>query len=95
MVRGDRLKNLQLKNELIKQGGKIEDWGKHTTKPQIPHPETGKNFEVHFYRNKITNDVYYGMDYKMVFQDRTQINIEIDQPDENFDSSFDSEIFNP
>ena len=61
---GEELGNLFLHNELTKIGGDISYWGKYSTE-SIASPSG--NFQMHFYRNVVTNDIYYGIDYKAVF----------------------------
>jgi hypothetical protein len=61
---GKRLRNPELLEELMTKGGDISDWGKYST---LSFPSPSDDFQMHFYRNPITNDAYYGMDYKAVF----------------------------
>mgnify|MGYP003493404877 FL=1 len=61
---GEELGNSLLRNELTKISGDITDWGKYSTR-SVSSPSG--NFQMHFYRNTVTGDVYYGMDYKAVF----------------------------
>lgn len=63
ITQGNRLGNSQLIEELASKGN-INDWAKYSTE-SIPSPSG--NFQMHFYQNRITGDVYYGMDYKAVF----------------------------
>ena len=59
--------------ELLNKGN-INDWEKYFYKFElnIPHLVDGKiqplKGEVHFYMNKVTNEVYYGRDYKIKLQ---------------------------
>lgn len=62
---GEELGNLSLRNELSNKSGNLADWGKYSTRP-INSPSG--SFEMHFYRNLVTGDVYYGRDYKAIFQ---------------------------
>ncbi len=60
----------------LSQRGNLKDWGKYRTQlfsTHYPSPNIGKSTrnlqaEVHFYRNSVTNEVYYGKDYKVKFQ---------------------------
>ena len=61
---GEELGNSLLRNELARIGGDISDWGKFLTE-SIASPSG--NFQMHFYRNSVTGNIYYGMDYKAVF----------------------------
>jgi len=53
-------------------------------------PSPSGNSQMHFYRNKETNDVYYGMDYKAVFDPQGLWNV---APKPNF--SYEPPTFNP
>jgi hypothetical protein len=57
-------KNTELKEMLSTQAGNLSDWRKYITE-SVPSPSG--NFRMHFYHNPVTGDVYYGMDYKAVF----------------------------
>jgi hypothetical protein len=71
IVPGDRL-GAKVSGQLQRIGGNIEDWAKYTT-PTISSPSGG--FQVHFYKNSVTGKVYYGMDYKSVFNHQGQWNL--------------------
>jgi hypothetical protein len=72
---GDKLHNKELIYELTRRG-ELGDWGKYTTQSfSTPHPSNNiakskRNIqaEVHFYRNIVTGEVYYGKDYKVKLQ---------------------------
>ena len=63
-MQGSKLLNQSLIQKLTSYGGNIADWAKMTTKtfnsPSGP-------FQVHFYQNLKTGLVYYGDDFKVVF----------------------------
>ena len=64
IINGARLGNKALVNELTSDGSSISDWGKYTT-PTFRSP--AGPFQVHFYYNSVTDEVFYGADYKAVF----------------------------
>lgn len=66
IVEGRNLKNEELVAHLTRKGDKITDWDKYTT--NLRHGSSGK-FEIHFYKNKFTNEVDYEMDFKKIYQD--------------------------
>ncbi len=74
------MKNPKLLEELSAMPGSLSDWGKYTTE-SIPSPSG--SFQMHFYRNLITDTVYYGMDYKAIFNHDGLWNLEL-KP--NFDN---------
>jgi hypothetical protein len=57
-------RNTELNEALSGRAGNLSDWRKYVTE-SIPSPSG--NFRMHFYHNSVTNDVYYDMDYKAVF----------------------------
>lgn len=59
-----QLKNPKLIEELSLRPGNLSDWGKYATEST---PSPSGNFQMHFYRNHVTGDVYYGRDYKAIF----------------------------
>ena len=73
IIRGDKLGNEKLVKELLKKGGDLSDWGKYRT-PLIDSP-SGR-FEMHFYKNSVTGEAYYGRDYKAVFEHQGRWNLE-------------------
>lgn len=79
IARGDKLGNEELVNELLQKEGNLSDWGKYRT-PLIDSP-SGR-FEMHFYKNSVTGEVYYERDYKAVFEHQGRWNLE---PTPNFD----------
>jgi hypothetical protein len=74
IIDGNNLKNPRLIAQLEESGGNIIDWGKYTTK-SIPSPLGG--FQVHFYKNEVTGEIYYGLDHKSIFDHNGAWNIEI------------------
>ena len=73
-----KINNPALKQILIERGGNIYDWGKYAAAPM--HTNAGLA-RIHFYRNPITKDTYYGMDYKAIFDHQGSWNLE---PSRNF-----------
>ncbi|CAN5363519.1 hypothetical protein BH10PSE19_BH10PSE19_20640 [soil metagenome] len=59
-----QLRNTKLLEELSARPGNLSDWEKYTTSST---PSPSGNFQMHFYHNPVTRDVYYGMDYKAIF----------------------------
>ncbi|BEK91184.1 hypothetical protein NSK11_contig00198-0005 [Nocardia seriolae] len=64
IIPGENLGNPGLIEQLTADGSKIEDWAKYST-PTARSPSG--DFQVHFYRNGKTGDIYYGGDYKSKF----------------------------
>ena len=79
LLRGDKLSNPKV-IEALSKSGNVEDWGKYTTtvKGKITkisnktgnndNPITNsiiENLEVHYYKNRITNEVCYTIDFKI------------------------------
>lgn len=67
IIAGERLGSkggTRLREILFKRGGNISDWGKYET--QSVMSPIGP-YKVHFYYNPVTNDMYFGMDYKTIF----------------------------
>lgn len=77
-LRLGQLNNPKLISELSARPGNLSDWAKYTTE-SIPSPSG--NFQMHFYCNSMTGDVYYGRDYKAVFDHQGLWNFE---PKPNF-----------
>lgn len=73
VIPGNELRNSQLIDALTSRGGSLSDWGKYATKP-LSSPSG--NFEIHFYQNSLTGDVYYGKDYKAIFEHQGTWNAE-------------------
>ena len=67
IINGTQLGNKQLVSQLTGDGSNIADWGKYTTRT---FPSPYGPFQVHFYYNSVTGEVFYGMDYKVVFNAR-------------------------
>ncbi len=67
------LKNPKLLEDLSNRPGNLKDWKKYTT--ESFHTPSG-NAQVHFYRNKVTGEIYYGRDYKTVFDHQGSWNVE-------------------
>ncbi|MDR3491908.1 MAG: hypothetical protein P4M12_07710, partial [Gammaproteobacteria bacterium] len=72
------LKNPKLIDELLARPGNISDWRKYATESKS---SPSGDFQMHFYRNHITGDVYYGRDYKAVFNHQGMWNV---SPQPNF-----------
>ena len=70
---GEELGNQTLCNELLDRGGNLADWGKYSSRP-INSPSG--TFEIHFYHNPVTGQVYYGRDYKAVFEHQGRWDLE-------------------
>jgi RHS repeat-associated protein len=64
IIRGSQLHSSAVIAELTRDGSNIADWGKYTTN-SFSSP-AGK-FQVHFYRNRVTGQVNYNIDYKVKF----------------------------
>jgi hypothetical protein len=79
-----QLRNPKLLSELSARPGTLSDWGKYSTE-SIPG-----SFQMHLQRNAVTNDIYYGMDYKAVFDHQGIWNI---SPKTNFE--YEPTKFNP
>ncbi|MBN8828207.1 MAG: filamentous hemagglutinin N-terminal domain-containing protein [Sphingobacteriia bacterium] len=60
------IKNQKVIEKLTENGSNIKDWGKFSTGEL--HGPSGK-FEVHFYKNKITQEVNYDIDFKTITKD--------------------------
>ena len=67
ITEGDDLGNQQLVQELSSRGN-ISDWGKYATGST---PSPAGNFQMRFYQNSVTGEVYYGADYKAVFDNQS------------------------
>jgi hypothetical protein len=78
-IRLGELRNPKLLEDLSNQSGNLRDWRKYTT--ESFHTPSG-NAQIHFYRNKVTGDVYYGRDYKTIFEHQGSWNLE---PKPSFD----------
>ena len=63
LIKGKKLGNPEVIQELTKNGQPLENWGKYTTREVQLH--NGQNAEIHFYYNKVTGDVNYSIDYKV------------------------------
>jgi len=81
-----KIANAQLRQLLSDRPGNLIDWGKYETAPT--HTNAGF-VRMHFYHNPVTNDVYYGMDYKAIFDHQGVWNLE---PSPKFD--YESSQFN-
>ncbi len=64
IINGTQLGNQTLVKSLTAEGGDIADWGKYTT--QTFRSPSGP-FQVHFYYNSSSGQVFYSLDYKTVF----------------------------
>ncbi|QCW76907.1 hypothetical protein EQG64_03340 [Streptomyces sp. S6] len=59
---GTQMKNAHLSDYFAKNGG-AEQWGKYAT-PRMNTPGRQGTFDIHFYRNEVTGEIYY-YDYKV------------------------------
>jgi hypothetical protein len=62
IISGNELRNPAVISELTSDGSNIADWGKWES------PTSGSplgNFRIHFYRNRVTHNVNYNIDYKV------------------------------
>ena len=64
LMSGTALRNQNVVAELTKDGSKIADWAKFSTK-SVTDPN-GVKAQIHFYMNRVTRAVNYMKDYKMV-----------------------------
>ena len=64
IIDGTQLGNQLLVKSLTSDGSNIANWGKYAT--QTFESPSGP-FQVHFYYNSITSQVFYDMDYKAIF----------------------------
>ena len=63
LIRGSDLNNPAVIIELTKDGSKISDWGKYTTKAVTT--SNGQKLQVHYYRNDVTGAINYNIDFKI------------------------------
>ncbi|WP_240992178.1 hypothetical protein [Rickettsiella grylli] len=73
ITQGNRLGNKQLR-DILSSKGNIYDWAKYSTDSTF---SPSGNFQVHFYKNNVTGEIYYGMDYKSVFDHQGRWNFEL------------------
>ena len=76
-----KINNTELKQILSERPGNLADWGKYETTPI--HTDAGLA-RMHFYHNPVTGDLYYGMDYKAVFDHQGTWNLALD-PNFNYE----------
>ncbi|MFI1814603.1 RHS repeat-associated core domain-containing protein [Streptomyces sp. NPDC020422] len=62
--KGTQMGNQHLKDYFAAHGG-AEQWGKYAT-PRLNSPGRDGTFDIHFYRNKVSGEIYY-YDYKVKF----------------------------
>lgn len=67
IIPGSELVNPAVIRELTRDGSRIADWAKFTT--ETFRRPSGK-FQVHFYRNRVTGEVNYNIDYKAIISGR-------------------------
>jgi RHS repeat-associated protein len=71
IISGDKLSNKFVKTELIKDGSNLKDWSKFTTHHfSVRHTVNMPGYyryQVHFYKNKVTEVINYNVDYKVKF----------------------------
>jgi hypothetical protein len=65
IIEGVKLGNSDLVKILTADGSKIADWGKYTTRT---HQNSFREFQVHYYMNRVSGTVNYTYDYKVVFK---------------------------
>lgn len=65
LMSGARLRNPNVIKELTKDGSKMVDWKKYTTREAVTL-SNGQKVQVHFYKNDITGQINYNVDYKVV-----------------------------
>ncbi len=63
LTEGVKLNNPKVIQALTKNGGKIADWSKYTTREAVTL-SNGQKVQVHFYRNDITGEINKNIDYK-------------------------------
>lgn len=68
------LNNSYLKQILSDRPGNLSDWGKYQT---VPIHTPGGLARMHFYHNPMTGDVYYGIDFKTIFDHQGKWNLEL------------------
>ncbi|HXH55216.1 MAG TPA: hypothetical protein VNK03_05695, partial [Gammaproteobacteria bacterium] len=64
LTEGVKLNNPKVIQELTKDGSKIVDWGKYTTREAVTL-SNGQKVQVHFYKNHITEELNKSIDYKI------------------------------
>lgn len=68
-----KINNPELKS-ILSERGNLADWGKYETTPI--HTDAGLA-RMHFYQNPVTGDVYYGRDYKAIFDHQGKWNTDL------------------
>jgi len=63
IIPGSKLGNSEVVRELTSNGSQIQDWAKYTSKT-IRGPSF--DFQIHFYYNKLLDQVNYSIDYKII-----------------------------
>jgi len=64
LTEGVKLNNPKVIQELTRDGSKIADWGKYTTREAVTL-SNGQKVQVHFYKNSITGELNKNIDYKI------------------------------
>jgi RHS repeat-associated protein len=64
IIGGEKLENPAVIRELTSDGSNIVDWAKYTSRT-VRSPSG--DFQIHFYKNRITGEVNYNIDYKIKF----------------------------
>ncbi len=64
LTEGVKLNNPKVIQELTRDGSKIADWGKYTTREAVTL-SNGQKVQVHFYKNDITGELNKNIDYKI------------------------------
>ncbi len=60
---GGKITKSTVVKELTSNGSSIDDWGKFTT--QTINLSSGQKSQIHFYKNKVTNEVNLNVDFKV------------------------------
>ena len=87
IIQGEDLNNPNLIQDLTRFGDEISDWAKYKTKSTS---SPSGSFQMHFYKNSVSGEVYYGADYKAVFNHQGSWNF---SPQPKF--SYEPPQFNP
>ncbi len=63
------IRNSRVVQQLTSDGSSIDDWGKFATRQW--HDSPSGSFQPHFYRNKVSGQVNYEIDYKSVLHPKS------------------------
>lgn len=64
IIPGSQLNNPEVIRELTRDGSNITDWGKYATET---FKSPSGDFQVHYYYNRVTNQINTAIDFKVVF----------------------------